>query len=439
MISIIIPVFNAEKYISTCLDSIISSKLDLDIICINDGSTDRSLEILQNYGLKDKRIFIYSQENKGLACARNKGIEIAKYDYLMFIDADDYITNNALNLLNIFVHDNFYDVVLFNFSYNKITNDSYDIDIVSTDKTSILEGVLSMEISTAVCFCLISRKIFIENNIEFPSKKYYEDAFTLHRIINFSRRPCKIGNTFYFYRNTPGSLTNYINEKKIIDLFSSFDEIFVFVRTLNSGNYHYLASARFSILINIILKKINSDWFNIDLFNYFLQKTIKACKKYNIDISIIYTFIYTTYKLNRTYYNIIIDTFSHLLISKHKFTVFLIKNKNINILFNSIQLEKLDKFFFWGKNSTSELMLKTQSANNFGGYIRSDLSHLESNNTKVYKIKDLNFNENFTIIIFSIYSAHLIKQRIINLKQFNSSRHKILDFVKLLTLINDST
>ena len=90
-ISVIIPVYNAAKYLSRCLNSIFEQDYaDTEIICINDGSTDESLKVLEEYGDKIK---IINQENKGAAAARNTGIKIASKDYITFIDADDYIDN----------------------------------------------------------------------------------------------------------------------------------------------------------------------------------------------------------------------------------------------------------------------------------------------------------------------------------------------------------
>ena len=90
-ISVIIPVYNAAKYLSRCINSIFEQNYDdTEIICVNDGSTDESLKILEEYGDKIK---IINQENKGAAAARNAGIKIASKDYITFIDADDYIDN----------------------------------------------------------------------------------------------------------------------------------------------------------------------------------------------------------------------------------------------------------------------------------------------------------------------------------------------------------
>lgn len=99
-ISIILPVYNVEKYLAQCLDSIVNQTFkDFECICVNDGSTDNSLSILQKYAQKDKRFKIITQENKGLSGARNAGIKTAKSKYLTFIDSDDWVTENYLEVL----------------------------------------------------------------------------------------------------------------------------------------------------------------------------------------------------------------------------------------------------------------------------------------------------------------------------------------------------
>lgn len=95
-ISVVVPVYNVETYLEECLNSIINQTFsDIEIICINDGSTDSSLDILNDYSKKDDRIKIINQENKGLGATRNKGIDLAKGKYIFFIDSDDYIELNT--------------------------------------------------------------------------------------------------------------------------------------------------------------------------------------------------------------------------------------------------------------------------------------------------------------------------------------------------------
>ena len=98
-ISVIIPINNAEKYLSECLESVINQSFqDIEIICINDGSTDKSEQIIKEYTLKDKRILLYNQKKLGAGPARDKGIEISKGEYISFIDSDDLFHNKTLEI-----------------------------------------------------------------------------------------------------------------------------------------------------------------------------------------------------------------------------------------------------------------------------------------------------------------------------------------------------
>lgn len=103
-VSIIIPVYNVEKYLRECLDSVINQTIkDIEIICVNDGSTDNSLNILEEYALRDKRIKIINKKNGGLASARNEGLKYISGTLCHFLDSDDYIEPNLYeNAINIF-------------------------------------------------------------------------------------------------------------------------------------------------------------------------------------------------------------------------------------------------------------------------------------------------------------------------------------------------
>ena len=119
-VSVIVPVYNVEKYLRECLESLVNQTLkEIEIICINDGSDDSSLEVLNEYASKDSRFKIISQQNQGQGIARNKGIDIANGEYLQFVDPDDWVETNMLEKLYNFANKNNSNVVRFNYSnYN---------------------------------------------------------------------------------------------------------------------------------------------------------------------------------------------------------------------------------------------------------------------------------------------------------------------------------
>ena len=226
-ISVIIPIYNTEKYIKECLNSIINQTLkEIEIICINDGSTDNSLKILEQYAQKDKRIIILNQENSGSAIARNKAINIAKGEYLSFIDSDDYVdlsyleklynaTNNSINEVVATVN-----VVLVDEFYNKTYKNTY------TQKSKLLDLIerANMFIKTSISCNKIYKTSFIkENNIHFPElNSVGQDLyFTLFSLL-LAKQVNTINNTTYYYRQISSAqtkLTKYQRHFHIIDFY----------------------------------------------------------------------------------------------------------------------------------------------------------------------------------------------------------------------------
>ena len=123
-ISVIIPVYNVEKYLKECLDSVINQTLkDIEIICVNDGSTDNSLDIIKEYAQNDNRIIVIDKKNAGLGAAYNSGLEVAKGEYIGFVEPDDYISLNMYE--NLFKHAN------------------SDVDIVKSDYYTVKNNIVS--------------------------------------------------------------------------------------------------------------------------------------------------------------------------------------------------------------------------------------------------------------------------------------------------------
>lgn len=147
-VSVIIPVYNVEKYLEECLDSIINQTLkEIEIICIDDGSTDSSLNVLENYKKKDKRIIVLQQQNLGAGAARNKGLDLARGKYLSFLDADD-----------------FFELTMLEKAYNKCEMDNAEICVFRSmefDNKSKKSQLIPWTI----------RKRFLPSNIPFSSKK----------------------------------------------------------------------------------------------------------------------------------------------------------------------------------------------------------------------------------------------------------------------------
>ena len=234
-VSIIIPVYNAEKYLEKCLNSVIKQTLkDIEIICINDGSTDGSLNILQKYSEKDKRFIIIDQKNSGQSVARNKGLSVAKGEFIGFVDSDDWIGEDfyeklydaaiehkadiaAGNILR--VHDNEENEFYIKYDEIKIakkTNKKYKL-------TEIPEH------------CYIWNKIYNRKKLEKVDLKFkegilYEDIIFTHKVLFYMKDLVTVPNSTYYYYDNPLSTVNVDSEKRLTDRNRAFIEALQFVQ-----------------------------------------------------------------------------------------------------------------------------------------------------------------------------------------------------------------
>lgn len=180
--SIIVPVYNVAKYLKTCLDSLIQQTLkDIEIICIDDGSTDGSLEILEQYAAKDKRIIIIKQPNSGQGTARNKGLKIARGKYIQFLDSDDFYELNCCEILYKTMEKTNVDVTCFQpyvkyeaYSFRETEDNSYFK--LKYDKLQSMQPDMIRKIDIN-CWNKIFRKSFLDKyKIKFPEKLHFEDV-----------------------------------------------------------------------------------------------------------------------------------------------------------------------------------------------------------------------------------------------------------------------
>lgn len=220
-ISVIVPVYNVAPYLNTCLDSIINqSYQNLEIILVNDGSTDESLSICEQYHSKDNRIKIINQSNQGVAAARNTGIDVAKGKYLTFIDPDDWFSNNdALEILyQAMMAEKSYVVVCsfneFNQPKNEyvLYNHTNQTKVYSVNKWFSVEyhGQLFSQCFSTIWGALFDRRLFC--HVRFPVGMFSEDDLTLWRIYRLVKNIIFVDKPLYMYRNNrEGSLTSIPN------------------------------------------------------------------------------------------------------------------------------------------------------------------------------------------------------------------------------------
>lgn len=218
-ISIIIPVYNSEKYLSKCLDSIINQTFSLkniEVIIINDGSTDNSEKIIMRYE-KKLNIIYKKQKNEGQSSARNKGIKLAKGKYLTFIDSDDYIDKKMLSIMYKEADNNNLDIITCDLAKVKGNSIIHIKDRISNDETR--NFILT---KTGPCNMLIKKEIIDKYNFKFPTNiKKYEDIAVIPVLgLKENIKIKHLDTVLYYYNDNDNSVMN-INKytPKLNDIF----------------------------------------------------------------------------------------------------------------------------------------------------------------------------------------------------------------------------
>lgn len=279
MISVIIPVYNGEKYINRCLDSVLNNNFkDFEIIIINDGSKDNSETIIKEYCDKYNFIHYYYQENAGVSAARNKGIDLAKGEYVCFIDIDDAIDSNFLgNLYNLASENNLdwacCDSVLLSEKGTKIKNHShFEFDfIIKKEKARKLtqkyifclsKAYDSINLSSAAD-SITRRDFLIENNIVFPTDiKYGEDLlFNYEKSQHLNNFGYIAEPLYYIYETSDSSSRGIEFNKKIEYTKALIERLIKKTRIYNDDNDINIQRFFCSQIQNIILQHFSFDYF----------------------------------------------------------------------------------------------------------------------------------------------------------------------------------
>lgn len=281
-LSIIVPVYNVEKYLPKCLESLIKQTLkDIEIICVNDGSMDNSLAILKEFASKDSRIRIIDNQHQGVAKTRNTGIEQSTGEYIGFVDSDDYIdidffeklynsatkSNSDIAIASILKHKNFFNI--YNAKYTK-----EETAITIQDKIKLCEDKKHF-------FFYAWNKIYHsgfikENNIKFSEGQIYEDVMFAIKALYYSNKIISVYGTKYHYIEHENSLTKYKDKtgEKEHDLIKAYSELQEFCNSKNieiSERLNYYTKENFGFILNLYKGKYQS---KIQLFNIFTIATI---------------------------------------------------------------------------------------------------------------------------------------------------------------------
>lgn len=248
LISIIVPVYNVAPLLEKCISSLVNQTYrNLEILLINDGSTDESGRICDAWKVKDERIVVCHQENSGIAKTRNSGIQKAGGQYLMFVDSDDFLSSDAVQVL--------YDRILMEGSDMAVGNG------VCVNEQGEVVGDLYATVQDRCCTsneiyddfyhlpCMVWGKLYkrdILKTLSFPDLKSGEDLYMLIDVVANCNKVSLCSDIIYYYTQRSTSVVHTLNDKK---LFDSFSAALYACKRLLEGNYRASARKFFSIAL----------------------------------------------------------------------------------------------------------------------------------------------------------------------------------------------
>lgn len=307
-VSIIVPVYNTEKYLEKCLNSLVKQSLDdTEIIIVNDGSIDNS-EIIVNKFKQDypNKIVYLKKENGGLSDARNYGLAYANSEYVGFVDSDDYVELNMFEKLYTLAKEKNADLVECNFiwEYPNKTKIDYGFNYLNKKDFFLFGRVM-------VCNKLFKTSIIKNNNIVFPKSLNYEDIEFFYKLIPYINNYCLIDDIFYHYMQRENSIINNQNEKtadifiilnNIVNFYESNNLFDIYKTELEYLFIRFLLGSSFLRMVKIKDKKLRKELLNKSINNLYSifpnwkkNKLLKIKNKKNIYYKTVNKFTFKIY------------------------------------------------------------------------------------------------------------------------------------------------
>ena len=253
MISVIVPVYNVEKYLEECLDSIQrQSYVDIEVILINDGSTDNSKEICEKYCKQDSRFLLITQENQGLSAARNSGVAASTGEFIAFVDSDDIILPNYLETLMHYMREDV-DIVESQFTISKeeFLAESYkELTILFEGNSQEAVKIFPKHVLNVNAVTKLYRRSIVEA-VPYIDGVIFEDVYCGIGMLKYIRKIIKIDYKGYYYRQrqasimhrtfTPKNLDIFTVSDKLIELYSDREELLPYIASflVHLATMHY--------------------------------------------------------------------------------------------------------------------------------------------------------------------------------------------------------
>ena len=368
-VSVIIPVYNVEKYIGKCLESVVNQTLeDIEIICVNDGSTDNSLRILEEYSLNDRRINIINKKNKGTSWARKTGLNAANGEFIAFIDSDDWVESDTLEKMYENAIQNNSDIVMLDFRFYNEVNDEYsdwpdyniakyfdeDVDFNNFifDHKSIKIHLLNL---SHTAWSKLYRAEFLSMYDDFylgMDISLGEDVPFHVQVLLRAHRISYCNYKLYNYRTSNlNSICNLsVNNEKIFDIFRSIDTV-----------------------ENILVENSKMDVFRYEFFTFIIVQSIQWFNKCDI-------------YLKNDFFNCMKEYFRKIDYDDDKIKCSSFYKNNYQNILNSYSYKEFDL-----NNKVS--ILKTTFKQDVEINFRKDIESQKQDYEKKLKIKDKTINE----------------------------------------------
>lgn len=256
-LSIIVPIYNVEKYVFQCLDSLYNQELVEDcfeVIIVNDGTKDRSMDIVSEFAKCHSNIIIINQENRGLSVARNNGLARATGRYIMFVDSDDFIVKGCLPILLSKAIEHSVDMLIADFV--KMTDEEIERSIPNCKNKRYAENVMTGReafvnfLNPVQCYIwriIYSRDFLYKNRLTFIPGIYFEDIpFTIECFLKVNKSVVYL-SPFYIYRQHYNSIVSTINKKKLLDFNRILLHLWTLLKTemLSKDDYYKLMDTIF--------------------------------------------------------------------------------------------------------------------------------------------------------------------------------------------------
>ena len=237
LVSIIVPVFNVECYLNRCISSIANQTYqDIQIILVDDGSTDRSSEICDSWAEKDPRVTVAHQANGGVSIARNRGLDMTTGEYILWVDSDDYIAPETVEIMMQTALQNHADMVICDFA--KGTDDHYTFDTSAEISCEQIDNITALtriyaDAHSALHYAapwakLAKRSIY--QDICYPEGKIFEDIYTTHKLLLRCDRIAVVDIPLFYYFQRPDSIMNATFSMKKLDYLQALVERIAFFK-----------------------------------------------------------------------------------------------------------------------------------------------------------------------------------------------------------------